>query len=84
MANTVGNNTPGTPSPTPAKLTPEAVIEQIRTLRSQIGDVTPLSKAQRNQLTRRARKQPQARPGSMTVMNNDNACKNIQSGNFTW
>src|SRR5229473_3444070 len=57
MANPVGNNTPGTPSPTPAKLTPEAVIEQIRTLRAQI-DVTPLSKAQRNQLKQRARKQP--------------------------
>ncbi|HSY52236.1 MAG TPA: hypothetical protein VLC46_25770 [Thermoanaerobaculia bacterium] len=58
MANTVDNNTPGTPSPDPAKLTPEAVIEQIRTLRSQIGEVTPLSKAQRTQLKQRARKQP--------------------------
>ena len=58
MATTVDNNTPGTPSPTPEKLTPEAVIEQIRTLRSQIGDVTPLSKAQRRQLKQRARKQP--------------------------
>ncbi len=58
MATPVDNNTPGTPSPTPEKLTPEAVIEQIRTLRSQIGDVTPLSKAQRTQLKRRASKQP--------------------------
>jgi len=58
MATPVDNNTPGTPSPTPEKLTPEAVIEQIRTLRSQIGDVTPLSKAQRRQLKQRARKQP--------------------------
>jgi hypothetical protein len=58
MANPVDNNTPGNPSPAPEKLTPEAVIEQIRTLRSQIGDVTPLSKAQRTQLKRRARKQP--------------------------
>src|SRR5216684_465030 len=58
MANPVGNNTPGTPSPTPAKLTPEAVIEQIRALRSQVDEVTPLSKAQRNLLKRRTRKQP--------------------------
>jgi hypothetical protein len=39
-------------------LTPEAVIEQIRTLRSQIDAVTPLSKAQRNQLKQRTRNQP--------------------------
>jgi hypothetical protein len=58
MATPVDNNTPGTPSPTPEKLTPEAVIEQIRALREQIGDVTPLSKAQRTQLKRRASKQP--------------------------
>ncbi|HXA18618.1 MAG TPA: hypothetical protein VN380_16610 [Thermoanaerobaculia bacterium] len=58
MDTPVDTNTPGTPSPTPEKLTPEAVIEQIRTLRSQIGDVTPLSKEQRTQLKRRASKQP--------------------------
>jgi hypothetical protein len=58
MATPVDNNTPATPSTTPEKLTPEAVIEQIRALRSQIGDVTPLSKAQRTQLKRRASKQP--------------------------
>jgi hypothetical protein len=61
MSNTV-NNTPGIsngPSnPNPPKLTPEAVIEQIRALRSQIEDVTPLSKAQRNQLKQRTRSQP--------------------------
>jgi hypothetical protein len=56
--NTVENNTTGTSPPNPAKLTPEAVIEQIRALRSQIEDVTPLSKAQRNQLRQRTRKQP--------------------------
>jgi hypothetical protein len=57
MSSTV-NNTPVTTDPTPAKLTPEAVIEQIRALRAQIGEVTPLSKAQRNQLRQRTRKQP--------------------------
>lgn len=55
---TVENNTPGTPSPNPARLAPEAVIEQIRALRLQIDDVTPLSKAQRNLLKRRTYKQP--------------------------
>ena len=58
MANTVETNTPGTSSPNPARLTPEAVIEQVRTLRSLIDDVTPLSKAQRVQLRQRMRKQP--------------------------
>ena len=60
MANTVENNTPDTPSPNPnpTGLPPEAVIEQIRTLRAQIENVTPLSKVQRNQLRQRTRKQP--------------------------
>ncbi|MEA2342063.1 MAG: hypothetical protein QOF63_232 [Thermoanaerobaculia bacterium] len=57
MSNTV-NNTPGTSKPDSVSLTPEAVIEQIRTLRSQIDAVTPLSKAQRNQLKQRTRSQP--------------------------
>ena len=58
MATTIETNTPGTSSPNPARLTPEAVIEQVRTLRAQIDDVTPLSKAQRNQIKQRTRKQP--------------------------
>jgi hypothetical protein len=57
MSNVV-NNTPGASNPDPVKLTPEAVIDQIRTLRSQIDDVTPLSKTQRNQIKQRTRKQP--------------------------
>ena len=57
MSNTV-TNTPGTSKPDSVTLDPEAVIEQIRTLRSQIGDVTPLSKTQRDQLKQRTRKQP--------------------------
>jgi len=59
MVNTIETNTPGISSPNPVRLTPEAVIEQIRTLRSLIdNDVTPLSKAQRTQLKQRTRKQP--------------------------
>ena len=46
-----------TPQPT-TKLTPEAIIEQIRAMRSQVDDVTPLDKAQRQQLKQRARRQP--------------------------
>ena len=44
--------------PTPTKLTPSAVLEQLRTMESQIEEVTPLSAAQRLQLKGRTRKQP--------------------------
>src|SRR5438477_10708663 len=60
MSNTV-NNTPGTsngPSNAdPAKLTPEAVVAQLRTIRSQIEDVAPLSKEQRKLVRQRLRTQ---------------------------
>src|SRR5436305_6450272 len=46
-----------TPQPE-TKLTPEAIVEQIRALRSQVDDVTPLDKAQRQQLKQRMRQQP--------------------------
>jgi hypothetical protein len=46
-----------TPQPS-TKLTPEAIIEQIRAMRSQVDDVMPLDKAQRQQLKKRARRQP--------------------------
>jgi hypothetical protein len=46
-----------TPQPT-TKLTPEAVIEQIRAMRSQVDEVTPMDKTQRLQLKQRARRQP--------------------------
>ncbi len=36
--------------PVATTLTPEAVVEQLRTLRTQIGDVTPLTPAQRRAL----------------------------------
>ncbi|HEX7137171.1 MAG TPA: hypothetical protein VF219_04975 [Vicinamibacterales bacterium] len=52
--------TPGTsdtqqPQPT-VKLDPETVVEQIRSLRSQIGDVPQLTPAQKRQLRSRSRK----------------------------
>lgn len=46
-----------TPQPA-AKLTPEMILEQLLTMRSQIDDVTPLDKTQRQQLKQRARRQP--------------------------
>jgi hypothetical protein len=57
MSNTV-TNTPGTSTPDPAKLAPEAVIAQLRTMRSQIEDVAPLSKVQRKLVQRRLRVLP--------------------------
>lgn len=45
-----------TPQPD-AKLTPEAIVEQLRAMRSQVDDLTPLDKAQRQQLKQRARRQ---------------------------
>ena len=47
MSNTVPNTPGSTSTPVPAKLTPEAVIAQLRTMRSQIDEVAPLSKEQR-------------------------------------
>ena len=54
MSTTV-NNTPGTSNPDPAMLTAEAVIAQLRTMRSQITNVAPLSKEQRKLVQRRLR-----------------------------
>src|SRR5258708_2243399 len=59
MSNTV-TNTPGTSNPDPARLAPEAVIAQLRTMRSQIEDVAPLSKVQRKLVQRRLRVLPKA------------------------
>ena len=44
--------------PVPSKLTPEAVVEQFRSMRSQIDEVAPLTKEQRKQLKMRLRFQP--------------------------
>lgn len=57
MSNTIPNS-PGIPSANPSKLTPEAVIEQLRSLRSQIEEVAPLSPKQRALLKTRLRTQP--------------------------
>jgi len=52
-------NGPTADTPQPAvKLTPAAVIEQLRTMRSQIEQVTPLTKEQRKELRGRLRNQP--------------------------
>lgn len=70
MSNTVPvSNTPGTTSADPAKLTPEAVIEQLRTMRSQIDEVAPLSKEQRAALKAHLRLQkPPIVDASINVM----------------
>src|SRR5258708_15704906 len=57
MSNTVTNTT-GTSNPDRARLAPEAVIAQLRTMRSQIEDVAPLSKVQRKLVQRRIRVLP--------------------------
>jgi hypothetical protein len=52
------NTPPAADTPPPAaKLTPEAIIDQIRAIRSQVDDVAPLDKTQRKQLNQRARRQ---------------------------
>ncbi|HEY0159948.1 MAG TPA: hypothetical protein VGF28_21865 [Thermoanaerobaculia bacterium] len=60
MADSV-NTTPTTTDPSnpnPAKLEPETVIAQLRTIRSQIGAVEPLSKEQRKLVRQRVRNLP--------------------------
>jgi hypothetical protein len=46
------NATADLPQPVPM-LEPEAVVEQLRAMRAQIGDVTPLTSSERQQLRRR-------------------------------
>ncbi len=54
----VDPNTPAADTPQPAvKLTPEAVIEQLRTMQSQIDQVAPLTKEQKKVLRQRLRNQ---------------------------
>ena len=50
---------PGLSNTNPEKPVPEAVLAHLRTLRSQLGDVEPLSQAQRKQVRRRLRVLPQ-------------------------
>jgi hypothetical protein len=59
MSNTV-NNTPGTSNPDPVSLNADAVIAQLRTMRSQIEDVAPLSREQRKLIQQRLRLQPKS------------------------
>ena len=69
MSNTVPTTTPGNPSMDPSKLSPEAVIDQLRAMRSQIGDVTPLTAEQRALLKQRLRVQkPPIVEASINVM----------------
>ena len=57
MSNTISNVT-GTPDADPAKLNADAVIAQLRSMRSQIEDVAPLSREQRKLIQQRLRLQP--------------------------
>ena len=59
MSTTV-TNTPGTSNPDPAKLTADEVITQMRTMRSQIEEVAPLSQEQRKLVKQRLRTQPKS------------------------
>jgi len=59
MTTTV-NTTAVPPNPDPSKLNAEAVITELRTLRSQIEDVLPLPKAQRKLVKQRLRTLPKA------------------------
>src|SRR5437763_11258730 len=54
----MSTTTPVSSTTDPVKLTPDAVIAQLRTMRSQIEDVAPLSQQQRDLLKRRLRTQP--------------------------
>jgi len=55
----MSNTNPVAPSPDPVKLTPDAVIELLRTIRSQIEDVEPLSREQTSLVKQRLRMLPQ-------------------------
>jgi hypothetical protein len=59
MSTTVSKAT-GVSGTEPANLSAEAVIAQLRTMRSQIADVTPLSKDQRRQVQQRLRVLPKS------------------------
>ena len=59
MSTTV-TNTPDSTTPDTAKLSPDVVIAQLRSMRAQIEEVAPLSKEQRRQLKQRLRTQPKS------------------------
>ncbi|MGA8807392.1 MAG: hypothetical protein WB973_05900 [Thermoanaerobaculia bacterium] len=56
----MSTTTPVASNADPARLAPEAVIAQLRTLRSQIDDAAPMSKEQRTLVKQRLRMQPKA------------------------
>jgi len=70
----MSNTTPVSTNPDPAVLTPEAVIEQLRTMQSQIDEAAPLSKEQRALAKQRLRMQSrdivQASINVMEVLDN--------------
>lgn len=69
MSNTVPVPTPGNPSVDPSKLSAEAVIDQLKAMRSQIGGVNPLTAEQRALLKQRLRVQkPPIVNASINVM----------------
>jgi hypothetical protein len=69
MSNTVPVPTPGNPSVDPSKLGPEAVIDQLKAMRSHIGEMTPLTAEQRALLKQRLRIQkPPIVDASINVM----------------
>jgi len=56
----MSNTTLVTPNPDPAKVAPEEVIAQLRTIRSQIDEAPPLSKEQSKLVKQRLRIQPKS------------------------
>ena len=56
----MSNTTPVTPNPDPAKVAPEEVIAQLRTIRLQIDEAPPLSKEQSKLVKQRLRIQPKS------------------------
>ena len=50
----ISNAAADLPQPAPT-LAPDAVVEQLRAIRAQMGEVTPLTSSERQQLLRRAK-----------------------------
>jgi sulfite reductase beta subunit-like hemoprotein len=69
--NNEGTTTPAAPAdvPQPAtKLAPEAIVELLRTVRAQIGDLAPMTAAQRKALRNRARTKSPVLQASINAM----------------
>jgi hypothetical protein len=61
------NSAADTPQPDP-KLSPEAVVEQLRAIRSQLADLAPLTPKQRKTLLKRAQMAPEVLQASISVI----------------